>query len=373
MSLPFNGRESRSIASIGRMVRGGHPNQVARIDATGPVLSNSVITFDTPVDATAYTISGIVSDADGVVVAAGLWPITTTAASIANIRDHFLAAIGADGTFMPFISSLETASTTLTVTALSGYTVALTEVLDAGSDISIANNAASAAPQYLWGRAYEVRPDMEGITQGIRAPAALSGGTITLTITHAASSTYTAQVIVDGTQRTISFASGGNAGATDDAAEAAASAAVPEAVVTNPSTGSVVLTFAAGISLAVISVAAVGESSAMTAAAVQGSAVPRYCLAIDDHRTLRLEGQAAPLGPQIGGVILTADSSGKECQYAVQSPGSVSLDAKVYVETASGANLGRLYSSPSGTRALWREAAWVRNDPGNSNLAHVAF
>lgn len=112
-----------------------------------------------------------------------------------------------------------------------------------------------------------------------------------------------------------------------------------------------------------------------TVEAPDGSSVSaNFAMVFDDlsDPVLDVVGESVrPVGP-LSGRAMSVIKAGFGNQYAVEAPAAApSYGGAVYVEGASGAENGRLYTAGGGSRVQWLAAKWIGLDPNNSAVAII--
>jgi hypothetical protein len=248
----------------------------------------------------------------------------------------------------------------------------VTKRTDAGSHLTVSNDT-PYAPQSSWkfARFYELTPPtFEGgvVTPGLRAPTDESGPTLTLTIGHAASETYSIDILhvdADGIENveTVEWDAGAAAGDTDDNAETALTDAFPGLTVANASTGTVTLTAAPGERIDMLAPTASG-SATLSASVTNATSQATLGLVLDpeNESPTTIGGTVTAVS---GGrmVPLLIDGGGKEIWVGVEDPGEpVTYGDPVFIETAGSTNEGRPYASAGTNRRESKHWFWVRRD-----------
>ena len=363
---------------LGRIVSGDHGlRQVYSLIAGGTATAQSFTLTATSPDNTAtytVTVSGGRLDSDRA------FSFTTDAsATAAELEAGLLAAWQADA-ILNGIGSASVASGNLVITIRDPGAPAYTFTLTANPSTALAlsTSAAAAGSAYPFGRFIRVSDAASyPYNQTANLLTAAAGPVLTYTITNDASGTYVGSVSVSdptGTQSgTFAFSFSGNANAdtTDDNAVAAFTTIFPNATITNPSTGSVVVSFPVGFVVAPVTTSASGGSADLTVgfSAATGSAV-----------SLALVLDPADIAPASIGADVTAIPAGRAVtvlkggrqDVGVEDPGSaVTFGGIVWVETADGANKGRPYPSPSPSRQAAIGSEWVRDDEVAADLSYV--
>ena len=286
----------------------------------------------------------------------------------AELVDGLVAAAQAN----PILGAIVTAAAGTNVFTLTGtqggadfdFTVSFTA--NPSSDLTqTATTAAADAPTYVIGRFVEAAT-RTGANLGVQEINAVTPSTITYAVTHGAGASYSGTFTVqnpDQFEIPISWtaSAGANLAATlaaIDVALTAAVASITGATVVDTTSPNVVLTLPAGwigVTLLTTTATGGGGSPAMTATAVQGSAIPTYYFVRDPMDTAPVRGQptntiatvndgkSRPVPIVLGGL--------GEWAAEIASGASITSGAQVYVETASGINLGRATPTPSPTAA----------------------
>ena len=363
---------------LGRIVSGDHGlRQVYSLIAGGTATAQSFTLTATSPDNTAtytVTVSGGRLDSDRA------FSFTTDAsATAAELEAGLLAAWQADA-ILNGIGSASVASGNLVITirdpGAPSYTFTLTA--NPSTALALSTSAAAAGSAYPFGRFIRVSDAASyPYNQTANLLTAAAGPVLTYTITNDASGTYVGSVSVSdptGTQSgtfAFSFAGDASADTTDDNAVAAFAAIFPSATITNPSTGSVVVSFPIGFVVAPVTTSASGGSADLAVAfsAATGSAVS-LALVLDPADIA-----PASIGADVteipAGRAVTVLKGGRQ-DVGVEDPGSaVTFGGIVWVETADGANKGRPYPSPSPSRQAAIGSEWVRDDEVAADLSYV--
>ncbi len=262
----------------------------------------------------------------------------------------------------------------LTVTEVGTSVLTITE--------TTAPSAVSAIP---FGRWIQLAAPGSGV---MRSPtcstlADVTRAAVTLAITHGGGGAYTVEIAatsphpgLPGIFEQVAFSAGGSAAATDDAAEAALLAVFPAAsgwVITNPSTGSVVLTAPIGWRLQ--SADPTASAGALTSTDTAAGSLPSIAFVYDPRNEA---------SNQIG-VSVTGIAAGRQIPYVIAAPGTVwgveasgatpTFGGIVYVEFAAGAQNGRPYTvqSATGSRLPLVGLRWYGVDPVDTNVYHILF
>jgi len=363
---------------LGRIVSGDHGlRQVYSLIAGGTATAQSFTLTATSPDNTAtytVTVSGGRLDSDRA------FSFTTDAsATAAELEAGLLAAWQADA-ILNGIGSASVASGNLVITirdpGAPSYTFTLTA--NPSAALALSTSAAAAGSAYPFGRFIRVSDAASyPYNQTANLLTAAAGPVLTYTITNDASGTYVGSVSVSDPTGTasgtfpFSFSGNANADTTDDNAVAAFTTIFPYATITNPSTGSVVVSFPIGFVVAPVTTSASGGSADLTVAfsAATGSVVS-LALVLDPADIA-----PASIGADVteipAGRAVTVLKGGRQ-DVGVEDPGSaVTFGGIVWVETADGANKGRPYPSPSPSRQAAIGSEWVRDDEVAADLSYV--
>ena len=308
--------------------------------------------------------------------------VTATSTTPADLIALFLAAHKANAYAYAAVS-IATTSTTMVFTdrAPGANVTSIVESADPTNDLSFATTTAGAAAgtftigRYAPATFSTTTPGEISTAQ----PSALAGPVLTLTIVHDASGAYSADLVyTDPAGATssvdLSFAQGGSAGGTDDAAEAELAAELGASgtlvTIANPSTGVVTATFPVGYSVDFSNVAATGGSAALTLSVAAGSArpaLPALVLASGESSdTIGTARSATRAGSVPSGLI-----RGNGVRVTVEDPGAaVTVGAPVWIESSTGAP--KAAAAPG--RYMHPRDVWViRNvsDPFGNTVAVV--
>lgn len=371
ISIPYLGLLPAALGMIGRAARGVTLREVvARSrDASGPTPQITTITVDSASNSSPYgaqITSYPPGGGDGYTEAVSI--TSDGDATTGEIATALGAAITANGNLAAAVSAAVD-SDDVVLTWADGWTGSVVLTGTTGDLSQAATQEAAPAPQYYYGRACQV------VEAGQVQPVAqYAGSTITLTIVHDAGDTYTVSGVYHPAQGdpeafSFDFDAGGSAGATDTAAAAAAEAEWPDATVTNPSEGSVVIALAAGArAWDVVGVS--DDAGTVTPVVTAPAFAPRLHLVVQDDVTGSVEDDYdSPLGPRISAPIEHAGPSGST-EWIV--PATVTTEGPVWVSTAT-ATLGRLYPTDPGDGSVvpWPEARFLGPDPEYPGLARL--
>ena len=382
MSLD-RGQQDRSSAGLGRLVSGveGRSNTVARVDTVGAVGQISQIDIGGAENDSVYNTRFQGRNIDSTPEV-----LTDGSATQEKLRDLLAPAYEADAGVMAAATSVVSNTNQIVINWLPSTAPPITVTFPANptTDLVLTNTPATIAPQYVYGKAAEVRPAPPGpavlLQSGIRMPLEIAGTVLGVSITHAGGETYSVVYALDGVATTISWAAGGDADATDVNAKAALDPpGLPTGTdVTIDATGELTLTFTAGVSASVVSGTGTGAAAVVTVVDSAAAALPVFCLILDEKATSPVDNgqayQGEAVGPHPGAHVLTANQSGSDV-WATRAPAVAPVfGGAVYVEADSGsADYGWLTTVASLTTILWAEATWIRVDPQDPTLAHVRF
>lgn len=247
--------------------------------------------------------------------------------------------------------------------------ITVTEILDAGSDMSLAaTTAASAATAYDIARYVKLTT---ATTQPRNRRCALlttlAGPVLTAVIGHGASGTYSQAYTLTpppGAGQSygvvVAWVAGADQTAADNNAEADYTAKFPTGtVVTNAVAGTVVVTLPPGwlVAEAGLETAATGGATLAVSIAA-GSALPAVALVYDPSD------QAPTSSAEVVATIRAGTAvpaiRGGALEVAVLDPSaSITADGLVYIETLTGSTNGRCYTTPSATRFPHPTHRWV--------------
>lgn len=267
------------------------------------------------------------------------------------------------------ICEIEAGTNAFTLTGTQGgadFVFTVTFTANPSTDLTqTATSAAADAPTYLIGRFVEAAT-RTGANLGVQEINAVTPSTITYAVTHGAGATYSGTFTVqnpDQVEIPVSWtaSAGANLAATlaaIDVALTAAVASITGATVVDTTSPNVVLTLPAGwigVTLLTTTATGGGGSPAMTATAVQGSAIPTYYFVRDPMDTAPVRGQPTNVIATVNDgkprpVPIVLGGLG-EWAAEIAAGASITSGAQVYVETAAGLTLGRATPTPSPTAA----------------------
>lgn len=375
LSTPIiGGRLSSALGIIGRQARGvpGHADVIAARSTVGRVANVWEVTCTAPTAANVYSISGTL-DSDTSITATVSFEAATTSA--ADLRDGLIAAWNANPITRGL--GLATAKGSGTVVVITAATpgvsgdIAVAEVADPTSDLSISEiTSGAAAPTYQIGRfvarsSVSLASQVQGET--IAALTAAAGPVVTYSLTYGAASTYSSIVFAEdaaGQQvggGDISWSGGADLPAALAAGVAALEAAFPDAVVA-ASSPDITVSFPVGYTVSLISsdVSGSGGAEAITGAVTPGSQ-SQFPLLVTDGQDQSPATTGGTVTTYSGDAAIPCARAGGV--WVVEDPGAaVTAGAPVYIETASGANLGRPYTTPTPTRQAHPFARWYARD-----------
>lgn len=315
---------------------------------------------------------------------------TDGSATQTELRDALDAAILADELLMQALvtdNPTDPGTNLLDVNFKAGWTATITFPLNPTTDLSVSTQtAAVAAPTFSYGYVYRRVSGPSGQppgrrSEGIQALAEVNGPVLTYTITNDASGAYSGTISLSdpsgaasGTYP-FSFSGDASAATTDANAVAAFEALFPTATVTNPSTGSVVISWPVGyVAIPVTTVATGGSADLAVAVTDSGDAAPDLLLCVDEGRTApatSLDGSPTDVtGPNATTNPLAAQSSDKTTQWTVPYTEAVSLGGDVWVESAA-AGRGTCVATPTPTCIYFGDAEFVSVDPQASTESTI--
>jgi len=399
MTLPWLPQDQLSTGAVGRMVAGNILALIALSALSADIAVAQVTTINVTAaqNSTAYSVRVIASADDdwGFDVDRTVSVTTDASGTQAELAVLIADAVNEDP-ILGAVVSATAGSVTVPLTGRTGgagYTFTVSFPVNPSTDLTqTATTAAADAPTYKIGRFCEAATGRTGANLLVQEINSLTNEKITYTVTHGAGATYSGTFTVQDpsnieTAYSWTASAGANLAATLAAIDVALTAAVAGITGATVDTASptVVVNFPAGFNGAVSLTstgAGGGGSPAMTAAVTTGSVVPAYYLVRDPQ-------DQAPIRGQSTNTIATVSNGqprpvpivlGGGCDWTVEvaSGTSFTSGAQVYVETASGANLGRATATPSATAApvYSRPGAPVRfayADPTSSARAVVTI
>jgi hypothetical protein len=369
-------------SQLGAIVREsiGRRSSVARLPSPAKVGASVAIAVGGAGNDTTYVLTFSTSSWSAPV------SVTTDSSSSADeLGAAFATAIAANGLVGSVLASVSYDATgdIINVVFLPGAPAVVVEATtNPSTHLTVTPAAATSWPAFKFGRAARVSgiatPAANSlIAEQVSLLAAPASQVNTFDIGHSASQTYLAKLLLSGPDGPIkavnvTWAAGGNAGATATAAQVAIAAAFAGFGTAVVATNDVTLTMFPGYSIAKTSPATAGTGSLDVIEDVAPGAYPRLTLVGQDDSTPVFDALGAvvpPEGPLPGVAVTCHDSGAVVC---VDAPGAVTFGSPVFVEFAAGANLGKLYTAASATRGPtpWK---WVARDPNAPSLAHVAI
>lgn len=386
LQIPSGGSYPRLIASLGRVVRSD--GQHRWLTGTAPTGAG------TPQSAT-ITVSGADNSATYAVRLRDTTPygsgvdetvsVTTDgSATSAELTALLLAALQAIPGF-GFFCVVTSSGLVITVTAKSGRSFALTEVLDPGNDLAIANTAAAAGPTFYFGRAVALGAPAYGTPVGNITPQ------VSLPSLTGARSTLVFDLVTNNTAQSVSlpiihtpfggqpsnvpltFTTAASAALTIAALVTAAGTRFPTAnVAITVADDIVTITFPAGDS---IGVGTITDGTAEFTVTTTAGVLPQLGIVRDAGNVVSFDSYPGPTVPtsyHVGSGVPVALKSNGGTTYAVAFSGSsVAFGDQVYVDTAS-SPVGAFTNVPSATTIPFG-ARFDGLDPNDSTLAHVAI
>jgi hypothetical protein len=339
--------------------------------ASAPVAQISTVTVDTAQNATLYSLDILPPGYESPIVVSFTSDGTATTAEIAT---GLAAAVNADAAASGwFDAAAATNVATLTGNAL-GIVVSVSSSAASASDLTIAvATAAAAGGSYSFGRVVNLASyDAAAGAYAVSAPVMPSASTLVLACTHAGSASYSVQVAarnintgVSALPNAIAFSAGGSATATAAAAVAAADAIYGSGATATSVAGSdITITITLGLPNEFADIVTAptatggGGTEALSITSINPAGDPiRSGVVMDYDVTPAASFGVSPTATQAGDAVSVAEGG---LAVFVADPGvSVTTGAAVLVETAAGANQGRLYTTSSATRYTFPGASWV--------------
>jgi hypothetical protein len=311
-----------------------------------------------------------------------------------EIADGLAAAARADAQ-LGVVANAVAGTNNLALTCTRGgsaYTFTVTFPSNPSSNLtSTATTAAADAPTYYIGRCAEV-VGSSGPNPTVQPVQPLSPATLAYAVTHGAGATYAGTFTVqdpEGIEQSSpwSASAGANLAATLTAINGAITTQVAAI------TGAVVATSSPNVTLSLplgwgsivpltTSATGGGGSPAMTATATEGDAVPAYLFIRDPQDQAPIRGQPTNTIATVDGgqprMIPVVIGGGLNWAAEIASGATCTPGAQVYVETAAGANQGRITPTPSTTAAPMRTRTRVpvvfsQTDPSGGASAAITI
>lgn len=339
--------------------------------ASAPVAQISTVTVDTAQNATLYSLDILPPGYQTAIVVSFTSDGTATTAEIAA---GLAAAVNADAAASGwFDAAAATNVATLTGNA-PGIVVSVSSSAASASDLTIAvATAAAAGGSYSFGRVVNLATfDAAAGVYAVSAPAMPAQSTLVLSATHDGGATYSVQVSARNINtgativpNAISFAAGGSASATAANAVTAFDASFGAGATATSVAGSditITVTGAlpneiGGIITAPSATGGSGSEAYSVTSITPAGDPPRSGVVMDYDVTPAASFGVSPTATQAGDAVSVAEGG---LSVFVADPGvSVTTGAAVLVETAAGANQGRLYTTSSATRYTLPGASWV--------------
>lgn len=327
----------------------------------------TTLTVGTPANSVTYTIGFLhPSYPTRVDVSAE----TDGSATQAELVTAFRRAINEHAIVSGWCTAAESGADVVITFRQKNVAVTVSEVLDAGSDISLAaTTAASAATAHDIGRYVKLTTARGSAPRGRRCAllTTLAGPVLTAVIGHGASGTYSQAYTLtpppgagQSYSVVVEWVAGADQTAADNNAEAAYTTKFPTGtVVTNAVAGTVVVTLPPGwlVSEAGLEAAATGGATLAVSIAA-GSTLPGVALVYDpsDQQPTSATDVVATIR---AGTAVPAIIRG-EVSIGVLDPGaSITAGGLVYIESLTGSTNGRCYTTPSATRFPHPTHRWV--------------
>lgn len=367
MSLRAGSQPSRSRPPLPGMPDESQPlGTVQRRDlcnVAGQVLATRTITAAGATNSTEYDL--ILTGDDGDIT------VTYTSdgsASTSEIAAGLLAAAQEDNAFGSYVRASSVSSTVFRLTARTLNDSVVVTSTQAGADITIGalTDTVEASPVYL-GRVcmfteYDTRGSLLG---GTVLSTRLTADVWTLTPDYAASERYTIIFTFEGTTYPFDVLADTDDATTCTAIAAAINAKMPANTVvavagattvtlTSEKAGAPIENLAVGVASANASrLTAVHTNTAITAD------INRCALGISEWRSdIHVTDTSGEIYyPANDTVSVVAQGT-----YWVEATEAITPGAPVYVETAAGADQGKLFATASATRIRWAKARWERRD-----------
>lgn len=352
--------------------------------ASAPVAQISTVTVDSAQNATLYSLDILPPGYESPIVVSYTSDGTATTTEIAA---GLAAAVDADAAASGWFDTGAVSNVlTLTGQAL-GIVVSVSSSAASASDLTIAvATAAASGGSYSFGHVVNlVTFDSASGAWNVSAPAMPAAGTLVLACTHAGSASYSVQVAarnintgVVALPNAISFAAGGSASATAAAAVVAADGIFGAgSTVTSVAGSDITITITAplpnefsDIVTAPTASGGGGSESLGVTSMTPAGAFLRSGVVMDYDVTPSASFGVSPTATQAGDAVSVAEGG---LSVFVSDPGvAVTAGAAVYVETAAGANQGRVYTASSATRYLLPDASWIQGGVTLSNGASAA-
>ena len=339
------------------------PLLCAAVPGDGAVQQVTTVTFSSPSNSSPYAVS-LTDTTTGQTTTLSI--TTDGSATDAEASALLLAEAEADPIAGSFCSFADNGAGVVTFTVLQpGRAITFAEVTDTGGHMAISTTtAAAAASSYPLGRVVQLSANTGSNEYIASLPDTPTQGTITLTITHAASSTYFVDLtLLDPQGRTAStelkFASGADVTATGAAAVAAIALLKAAYGVAGLITGSaaapsgsdvvVTVTLPAGWAFlnSATDVITGGAAAIVVAAGTTAGSVPLAGIVYHPgNLSSATIGGAAPTAIDAGYTVPVARA---RTRVNVPNLASGSLGAALFYETAAGASRGLLVVTPTAT------------------------
>jgi hypothetical protein len=339
--------------------------------ASAPVAQISTVTVDSAQNSTLYSLDILPPGYESPIVVSFTSDATATTAEIAA---GLAASVNADAAASGWFDAGAAANVATLTGNAPGIVVSVSSSAASASDLTIAvATAAASGGSYTFGRVVDLSSfDAAAGVYAVSAPALPSQSTLVLSATHDAGATYSVQISARNinTNATIvpsaiSFSAGASASATATNAVTAFDAAFGAgATVTSVAGADITITITAALpnefSGIVTAPSATGgggaEDYGVTSVNPAGD-LPRSGVVMDYDVTPSTSFGVSPTATQAGDAVSVAE---RGLAVFVADPGvSVTTGAAVLVETAAGANQGRLYTTSSATRRPLVGASWV--------------
>ena len=339
--------------------------------ASAPVAQISTVTVDTAQNSTLYSLDILPPGYESPIVVSFTSDATATTTEIAT---GLAAAVNADAAASGWFDASAAANVATLTGNAPGIVVSVTSSAASASDLTIAvATAAASGGSYTFGRVVDLSSfDAAAGVYAVSAPALPSQSTLVLSATHDAGATYSVQISARNINtgsvvvpNAISFSAGASASATATNAVTAFDAAFGAgATATSVAGADITITITAalpnefsGIVTAPSATGGGGAEDYDVSAVNPAGDLPRSGVVMDYDVTPSTSFGVSPTATQAGDAVSVAE---RGLSVFVADPGvSVTTGAAVLVETAAGANQGRLYTTSSATRRPLVGASWV--------------
>lgn len=331
------------------------------IDQDGPIVQVDDINVTGAENSETYTVRFAGNDPMSNPLTLDISAETDGSATQTELRDALIAAINATPAIFFLIEKVEAGTNKVVVTWKDGATGAISFPVNPTTDLTLTSVQSASDVRYFYGYAAKEVANASASDAmhngGASKLTALAGPVLTLSVdTNADAQAFSGSLLISlPGEESFVFEFDGTSGASAALTSAAISAAIDlsaygvENTVASPD---VELAFPVGATVSVLSLTAGGSLDIGTAAEA-GDAMPALFLCIQAYQAAVADDLK---GPQANRPI-SAAFVGDGTVFAVPNV-AANYGDKVYVETASGADNGKLFPAPGPSRVRWVGASF---------------